>query len=182
MRQGLLGHYAGFVSRAIAILIDIVFISVSSSLVIWTIATAWSLLQLSAISRFFGLTPGTMLLDPGVAGGIVVTSMFAMYNIFFWVTTGWTPGKAFMGLRVVTVDGKRLSLPRAIVRLVAYTMSTLPLFLGFFWAIIDNRRQGWHDKLAGTCVIYVWAARHEERFLASQLQQFAPPQQEHKRR
>jgi len=26
--------------------------------------------------------------------------------------------------------------------------------LGFIWIGIDNRKQGWHDKLAGTLVIY----------------------------
>jgi uncharacterized RDD family membrane protein YckC len=24
------------------------------------------------------------------------------------------------------------------------------------WILFDNRRQGWHDKLAGTIVVYSW--------------------------
>jgi uncharacterized RDD family membrane protein YckC len=40
----------------------------------------------------------------------------------------------------------------------------IPLFLGFFWILIDDRRQGWHDKIAGTCVVYTWHARPDETF------------------
>ena len=32
-------------------------------------------------------------------------------------------------------------------------MSTLPLGLGLIWVGIDPKKQGWHDKLAGTVVI-----------------------------
>jgi uncharacterized RDD family membrane protein YckC len=42
-------------------------------------------------------------------------------------------------------------------------------FLGFLWILIDNRRQGWHDKMAGTCVIYNWPARPDENFLRKRL-------------
>jgi uncharacterized RDD family membrane protein YckC len=41
--------------------------------------------------------------------------------------------------------------------------------LGFFWILIDDRRQGWHDKIAGTLVIYTWEAHHEERFLSDRI-------------
>lgn len=27
------------------------------------------------------------------------------------------------------------------------------LFLGFIWVAFDDRKQGWHDKLAGTLVV-----------------------------
>jgi len=27
------------------------------------------------------------------------------------------------------------------------------LFLGFFWIIWDKKKQGWHDKIAGTLVV-----------------------------
>ena len=30
------------------------------------------------------------------------------------------------------------------------------LFPGYLWVLVDNRRQGFHDKLAGTFVIYSW--------------------------
>ena len=31
--------------------------------------------------------------------------------------------------------------------------SALPLLLGLIWVALDPRKQGWHDKLAGTVVV-----------------------------
>jgi len=28
-----------------------------------------------------------------------------------------------------------------------------PFFLGIFWVAFDKKKQGWHDKLAGTVVV-----------------------------
>jgi NhaC family Na+:H+ antiporter len=36
-----------------------------------------------------------------------------------------------------------------------YLAMALPLFLGFFWVLWDSKRQGWHDKIAGTQVLYI---------------------------
>ena len=74
-----------------------------------------------------------------------------------------------MGLRVVTVKGERVKPLRAVFRYLGYILAALPLFLGFAWILVDDRRQGWHDKLSGTYVIYTWAARPDERFLAEEI-------------
>jgi uncharacterized RDD family membrane protein YckC len=77
------------------------------------------------------------------------------YDLSFWMLAGQTPGKRLMGVRVVRSDGQRLHLGNAIRRELAYVLSGL-LFLGYLWILFDNRRQGWHDKLAGTIVVYSW--------------------------
>ena len=38
---------------------------------------------------------------------------------------------------------------------LAYLISAI-LFLGYLWILFDNRRQGFHDKIAGTFVVYSW--------------------------
>jgi len=38
-------------------------------------------------------------------------------------------------------------------RYFAYFISTIPLCLGFLWITFDRKKQGWHDKLAGTVVV-----------------------------
>jgi len=43
---------------------------------------------------------------------------------------------------------------KLIGRYFAYLVSIIPIFLGFLWIAVDKRKQGWHDKLAGTVVIY----------------------------
>ncbi len=52
-------------------------------------------------------------------------------------------------------DGRKISFGRAILRFFAYWISAIPFFLGFFWVLWDPKRRGWHDKIAGTQVLYI---------------------------
>ena len=52
-----------------------------------------------------------------------------------------------------STTGKPASPVQLIGRYFAYIVSMLPLCFGFFWVAFDKRKQGWHDKLAGTVVI-----------------------------
>ena len=49
--------------------------------------------------------------------------------------------------------GAKPSTGQLIGRYFGYYVSTIPLFLGFVWVAFDPRKQGWHDKLAGTVVV-----------------------------
>ena len=74
--------------------------------------------------------------------------------VLFWVYKNATPGK--MLFKSVIVDVKTLSAPSTtqnIIRYLAYFVSFSVLGLGFIWIAFDKRKQGWHDKLAGTVVI-----------------------------
>ena len=74
--------------------------------------------------------------------------------ITFWVLKSATPGKmAFSAVIVDARTGGKLSVAQCIGRYFAYIPATLLLFLGLIWVGIDKRKQGWHDKLAGTVVI-----------------------------
>jgi uncharacterized RDD family membrane protein YckC len=78
-----------------------------------------------------------------------------VYFTYFHGATGRTPGKMLLGLQVVSADGAPISFGTAFLRTVGYFISSL-LFtfpLGFIWAAFDKRKQGWHDKIAGTVVI-----------------------------
>ena len=78
----------------------------------------------------------------------------AVAVIVFWHTRQATPGKQLLGLRVVDArTGARLSLGQAIGRYLGYFVSIVPLCLGLLWVAFDARKQGWHDKLAGTVVL-----------------------------
>jgi uncharacterized RDD family membrane protein YckC len=79
----------------------------------------------------------------------------ALGTIFCWHRYGATPGKITFSARIVDArSGGRPSLPRLATRWLAYIISAAPLFLGFAWIAIDRRKQAWHDKIAGTRVIY----------------------------
>jgi len=75
--------------------------------------------------------------------------------ILFWRYLGATPGKLAIGARIVdAATGARPTTARLVVRYFAYIVSALPFFLGFFWIGFNRRKQGWHDKIAGTLVVY----------------------------
>jgi uncharacterized RDD family membrane protein YckC len=91
------------------------------------------------------------------AGGldVLVKDLVPMVLVvFFWVRYGGTPGKKLMSCRVVDLrTGKNPRVGRAILRYIGYFVSILPLFLGIFWVAWDRRKQGFHDKIAGTVVV-----------------------------
>jgi uncharacterized RDD family membrane protein YckC len=59
-----------------------------------------------------------------------------------------------LGLRVASVDGSPLRLGRSLLRLVGMVLAALPLMAGYALILVDDRRQGLHDKLAHTSVLY----------------------------
>jgi len=77
-----------------------------------------------------------------------------IYYIGFWMNDGQTMGKIIVGLKVVRTDGSRLSLGRALLRYIGYIINASFISIGFLWVAFDPKRQGWHDKLAGTLVVY----------------------------
>ena len=75
-------------------------------------------------------------------------------TIWFWLKYLGTPGKMATKLKIVdAVSGEKMTTWQAVGRYFAYILAALPLGLGFFWIGIDKKKQGWHDKLAGTVVI-----------------------------
>lgn len=77
------------------------------------------------------------------------------YVVYFWTTSGSTPGKSIMGLKVVSAEtGEVVDPGTAVLRYVGYIVSSIPFALGFLWVIWDDNRQGWHDKIAKTVVVH----------------------------
>ena len=78
----------------------------------------------------------------------------AIAIILFWVYLQATPGKLVVGARIVRADnGMNPSVGQCIGRYFSYFLSGLILGLGYLWVAFDKRKQGWHDKLAGTVVV-----------------------------
>ena len=133
-------EYVGFWSRVAASLIDTV---------------ALLLVCVPLLLLFGGVSA---LFDPSAStspAGIFVNWVLPfVLTAFFWRYFQATPGK--MAIRALIVDAKTGEAPsnaQVLVRYVGYILSTLALGLGFIWIAFDARKQGWHDKLAGTVVI-----------------------------
>lgn len=90
----------------------------------------------------------------GPAEVIIAWILPAIATIIFWLQKQATPGKMAVGIKIVdAVTGNTISVSKAIGRYFAYLVSLLPLGLGFIWIAFDSKKQGWHDKLAGTVVV-----------------------------
>jgi len=66
---------------------------------------------------------------------------------------GQTLGKIIFRTRVVRTNGQSLRFSDAVLRASGYYISAIGFGCGFLWALIDEKRQGWHDKIAQTVVI-----------------------------
>jgi len=121
--------------RVIALLLD----------ALWIVAL---ILALRTVSYAVGEWP------PSGVADLLVEAIVGLIVVTFWAERGATPGKQALGVMIVDArTGGRPPLGRLVLRYVGYLLSALPLLLGFFWALWDPRRQGWHDKLAGTVVV-----------------------------
>jgi uncharacterized RDD family membrane protein YckC len=78
----------------------------------------------------------------------------AIAVVLFWVYRQATPGKIAISARIVDAEtGEVPSTGQLVGRYFGYYVSIIPLFLGIIWVAFDPRKQGWHDKLAGTVVV-----------------------------
>jgi uncharacterized RDD family membrane protein YckC len=131
-------EYAGFWQRGLAFLIDWLLVVVISMPVIVVAFGA----------GYFSLDPVRRL------GDLLIALVVGIVIVSFWRYCGATPGKLAVGVKIVDAQtGNPPSTGRLVVRLLCYLLSALPLYLGFLWVAIDRRKQGWHDKIAGTVVI-----------------------------
>ena len=95
-----------------------------------------------------------------LAGGSAIVMVLAvlavafLYFPYFWQKSGQTPGMRVMRIKVVRdADGGPISWTTGIVRLFGFFVSSFVLYIGFIWVLIDKRRRGWFDLMAGTCVV-----------------------------
>ncbi len=146
-----LGRYAGFVTRLVAFVIDRAIVAIIVFIAVWAIEWLMNAFEINV--RL--LAEGERWQIPLVLGAGIYLGVRLIYDIGFWLLAGQTPGKRVLGVRIVRTDGKRLNLWNALRRVIGYIVSSI-LFLGYLWILFDNRRQGFHDKLAGTMVVYSW--------------------------
>jgi len=137
-------NQVGLVTRALAFAIDVGLLLGLFSIVSGLLA--------SIGSTIFG-SDGVSAL--GVAlyslGGLLIGgTIFAT----LWALVGQTPGMRFLSIRL-DVDGSReIGARRAIKRVLMVPVAIIPFGLGLFGIVLNDRRQGWHDRVAGTEVVY----------------------------
>ena len=132
--------YVGFWARFAANFLDGILISILLSPSIFLAATS--------------IRPEGLIVAIAAFWGLDILAVIIL--LVLWCKKQASIGK--MAISAKIVDARTGGVPtkgQLIGRYFAYTLSALPLGLGFLFIAFDSKKQGWHDKLAGTAVIYV---------------------------
>ncbi|MGH9734588.1 MAG: RDD family protein [Candidatus Acidiferrales bacterium] len=82
----------------------------------------------------------------------VVGLIYSLYFVVFTSMAGSTPGMQLRGLTVVAMDGTLPDTRQLLWRSFGYVLSAATLALGYFWALWDEDRFTWHDRISQTYV------------------------------
>lgn len=152
MQESYTVDYAGFWWRSGAMIIDLV--------VLW----GFNFLMTHIWNLAAGLPWGGLTQDMIESGATAPNWLFRLvvffvvqvgYFVGFWVWRGQTPGKFIMRVKITKLDGSRITWGTALLRYCGYIISVVVVLFGFIWVGIDNRRQGFHDKIAETFVVRI---------------------------
>jgi uncharacterized RDD family membrane protein YckC len=150
------GHEAetnqvGLVTRALAAVVDLGLLSILFSIASGVLA--------SIIPAVTGGSDGLSIwgvLTWWVVGVFVGGAIF----VAFWALVGQTPGMRLLSIHLDADGSQEIGLRRALRRLVAIPLSLLPFGLGFFAILLSPKRRAWHDRIAGTTVVYDEEIKH----------------------
>ena len=139
---------AGFWRRAVALLVDL-------AIVLALVASGGMLVALAVqIGGWFSSPPEVALewLEESARRFLLVLIALCYFTLFVGCR-GQTPGKMLLRLRIIRVTGEEVGYGRAFVRWIGQILSLLPLGIGFLMVALSRKKQGLHDKLAGTYVV-----------------------------
>ena len=145
-------NYAGFWRRFVALIIDSFIVGIATFIIVSILGGI-----LAGTGHLFG--------DDSVAGSIMIaftvvtvvplyllgpTLYFALFESSEFQAT---PGKMVLSLRVVDVEGQRISFWRSVGRNLGKIVSGMILYIGFAMAGWTQRKQALHDMMADCLVI-----------------------------
>ena len=132
--------YVGFWPRVLASLIDTVWLYGLIYGVLWFLTEA----GVFEVDSSFSVTRFTF---EWIIPVIIVMA--------FWIKKSATPGKLILKMKIVDAQThEKVPGARLFLRYLGYFVSVIPLGLGLLWVAWDKKKQGWHDKIAKTVLIY----------------------------
>jgi len=139
-------NYVGFWSRFIAALIDGIIVGI------------FYIIGL-IIAFVLGIIIGGASDDAGgvvflLSYGITMILAILYYPYMEASESQATIGKQMLGMKVVDLDGNRITFMKAFIRSpIGKFLSGIILYLGFLIIGFHSRKQGLHDMIAGTYVV-----------------------------
>jgi uncharacterized RDD family membrane protein YckC len=134
--------YAGFWIRFLALIID--------GIPLYGILILGNRLFVTAVNNGDGTTTV-------IQGGWWLPLWLILSYLYYpvtWAALGETVGHRILGMEIRRVeDGQRPGVGQVIVRFLGYILCYITILIGFIIAAFDARKQGLHDKIAGTVVV-----------------------------
>ena len=86
--------------------------------------------------------------------GVFLSIIFPAGYLIYFFANGQTPGMMVMKIKLCRTDGTYpIGYARGFLRWLGMQISALVFCLGYLWILIDENKQGWHDKIADTYVV-----------------------------
>jgi uncharacterized RDD family membrane protein YckC len=85
-----------------------------------------------------------------IAAVAALLAIGVVYQVFFLMLAGMTPGMRYAGISLCTFDDEKPSREQMRRRVGAVVLSLLPVGLGVLWAIFDEDHLSWHDRISRT--------------------------------
>jgi uncharacterized RDD family membrane protein YckC len=85
-----------------------------------------------------------------VSGAFVLVGFFVLYQWLFFNYGHGTPGMRYAKIALCTFDDENPSRKAMRARVGGLLLSALPLGLGYLWALFDDDRLTWHDRMTQT--------------------------------
>lgn len=143
-------RYASFLERLAAAIIDGVIMATGGGLLGGMIGTSLAVF----LYGIFRASPSLVHSITGGIGWILGSGLGIIYQVGMTGKYGATLGKMALKLKVVTADLQPIDYGKAALRELVGKFFSIWIFgLGYLWVLWDGKKQGWHDKIAGTVVI-----------------------------
>lgn len=139
--------FAGFWYRTLALIIDNVITTVAVAIIVFPLAFALGASMAVASSA-------TEIKAAGQGLGFIVGFLIQWLYFTISESSAWqaTLGKKLLGIIVTDEAGKRIGFGRANGRYWSKILSALILCIGYIMVAFTEKKQGLHDKIAGTLV------------------------------
>ncbi|KKT73727.1 MAG: RDD domain protein [Candidatus Nomurabacteria bacterium GW2011_GWA1_46_11] len=149
-------NYASFGRRLVAAFVDGIIVQIVSVVIVFPIGVFLGV----GVGLVAGSSEGAVGLAQflgGMMGFVVGTVVSILYYVLLIGSRGQTLGKMALGIKVVRIEtGSVPGYVTAFLReMVGKFVSTISLLVGFFWMLWDDKKQTFHDKIAGTVVVRV---------------------------
>jgi uncharacterized RDD family membrane protein YckC len=137
--------YASFAARAGASLVDSIIIFAATFALGATIGTL--------VYLVYGEIDDEALFVVSDVLSFLIDILLVLFVSWWYFATGWSPGRALVGIRIVDVEGERPGARRGIGRLMMSFVSLVILGVGYLAMLWSPTKQTWHDRAAGTYVV-----------------------------